>query len=483
MRALQRLLVVALPFLAAARCLPPADFTDPLAFKAAALARAEAGELIIFITNNAYFDLARALSENIRALGHDNFLTVTFEDDTCLRLTREHGSCCGWSNYLKNHSGWAGWGVRPNGAHAHRLNRTTMYSWKWWYSSLALSERLNVLMLDTDVRLFASPYPMLHGPFYADHNIVAQVDAGQPRDDACASVLPGQLCEGSAQAPSLNAGIMYFKNVSLEGGAFQLVNGTIQTIVRQLDKGAAGPITNCTDSSCPPDKHPDWELIRDQTIFNKLLARMSGPVWSVGAAPRPSGSKEGGPDLLAAAQPAIFGALQGGGTVVGAPDSLFTRTCASLARVSGNGLVQHSGADAASRPRRADAWWRACPSKKTWAEDRSPAVAGHMLFMDNDAREIAWKSLGWWPELRGLTAARAAAARHCLSDGSVAVLFGYSGAKQAILCGEEPGWDGCPCCVDIADANGGNATWDAVQLAEGADARAVASCSGFFRRG
>ena len=476
---ISRFLLTLIPFLVFARCLPPADFTEPNEFKAAATARAEAGELIIFISNDAYFELARALSENIRALGHDNFLTITFEEDTCLRLMREHGSCCGWSNFLKNHSGWAGWGVRPNGAHAHRLNRTAMYIWKWWYTSLALGERLNVLLLDTDVHLFASPYPMLRGPFYVNHNVIAQLDSSQPRRDACAGILPGGRCNASASAPSLNAGIMYFNNVSMDGGAFRLVNGTVSTILMRLDQGAAGPITNCTDSTCPPDQHPNWELIRDQSVFNKLLGSSSDQIWSVGAAPKPSG---GTPDWSAPAHPAVFSGLEGGETAVGAPDSLFTRTCASTARVSGDNIVWQRDAYATARPRKAGAWWRNCPSKKTWMDDRYPAVAGHMLFMDNDARETAWKSLGWWPEPRGADLKRAEVGRNCLGNGSDAVLFGSSGSKRAILC-DNSVLDGCPCCVDLAEVYGADAPWDAVHLAEGADAHAVARCDGFFRRG
>jgi hypothetical protein len=68
---------------------------------------------------------------------------------------------------------------------------------------------------------------------------------------------------------------------------------------------------------------------------------------------------------------------------------MFGRICAVSALLTGSGL--------------ADAWEglqsrfaASCKPAGVRADALAPLLAAHMVFTDNDIREMAWRSLGWW---------------------------------------------------------------------------------------
>jgi hypothetical protein len=107
-----------------------------------------------------------------------------------------------------------------------------------------------------------------------------------------------------------------------------------------------------------------------------------------------------------------------------------------------------------------------------------------MVFTDNDIREMAWRSLGWWT---------AAAQPHhhltrssCLAGNTSVVLIGRYGLNHAIMCSTRPQDNGCPCCLDLAEAykniTAEPAAWPDVSLKEKGD-KHVVNCNGWFKRG
>jgi hypothetical protein len=451
------------------------NLTDFAAFEVAATDTAKDGELILLIVNSNYAAMGRALTRNMEALGLSNHLTIAFDKETCRALSSERGACCGWSDYLKDHPGWEGWGLQKQGAHAHRLNQTILYVWRWQYISLAIGAGLNVLSMDADVHLLRSPYLDLHGDFWASHAIIAQVDYGQPEAHSCNSASRGSNVCGFSDRPSINTGVVYFQNAS--GAALALVSGTSRKIVERLDQGAHGPVTNCTNYTCPEKEQPDWDELWDQHVFNELLKEMSGNNWTVGAAP-------GG--TAGVHQPVSWADLGGGKTIAGAPDSMFGRICTVAASLNGSGLSGgiRLGANTNSLEKRSAASCQPPGGAGRQADALAPLLAAHMVFTDNDIREMAWRSLGWWT---------AAAQPHhhltrssCLAGNTSVVLIGRYGLNHAIMCSTRPQDNGCPCCLDLAEAykniTAEPAAWPDVSLKEKGD-KHVVNCNGWFKRG
>ena len=462
MKIIQLILLVSIFFVAASRPPPAArgfvgcpsgDFTERSVFAAAAQQRAADGELILLTLDDTYIDLAAVLVQNLESLGLRNYIAVSYTQAACVDLMAQYGVCCGWTSFLRHHRGWAAWGLGPGGAHSYKRKQTEIFTFKWYFSLIALEAGLNVLFLDSDVHLLADPYPLLRGsgPF-SPFSMVVQVDLHQPAAARCvAASAPGQLCGHTApeKPPLLNTGIFYIGGARPGSPLFRVLNATLGTILRRLDEGVAGPVPACGEA-CTVDALqilPSWDLLWEQHVFNAVLAEAAGTNWTVTALPAgppqlwaPGGPL--GPVAWVAMLPHTWPGVDSGAEfVAAAPDWLFTRLCSvGVLMLADEGVPSPLseapllGSSVPNGTRLAKRWDDSAAARQQggqpvgggareeWAArvDRigygvhteecgnpnfvdpiAPLVVAHNVFTPNDVRRLTFRALGWMLLQRG----------------------------------------------------------------------------------
>ncbi len=108
--------------------------------------------------------------------------------------------------------------------------RTSFYDLlflRWLVAERFVSRHVNVLSLDLDVHIVASPYPALHSPSFHNHSLLVEWDFNT----------------------YLNSGCMYFKNAQVGRGAHRILTGLISHLQASAC-GARRGVPRSRDTRC-----------------------------------------------------------------------------------------------------------------------------------------------------------------------------------------------------------------------------------------
>ena len=234
------------------------DLSTQPAFAAAARARADGGELLLFDVNAEYVSLALRLVGNLARLGQRNYLAVGYDGEVC-RSLHQHGVCCGHSDLLRTHAGLDAWELGPGGAFADMREKTVLFTLKLQSLTWALEAGVErVLHLDLDIVLVTQPFALFAELAPAFACAMDMPTLPEALAHACASggTVPPQT---TVSRQRLNTGTVF---VDGRSGAVRLVNQTLALILQRIDDAAKQPPPPC--ASCPFPLLPDWDLIWEQ---------------------------------------------------------------------------------------------------------------------------------------------------------------------------------------------------------------------------
>lgn len=230
--------------------------------------RAPQGELILIATTGTSPHqlawVANAIS-NLDALGLHHWLLLSETAQACQTLQAAlaagaglTAACafCGESSLqrLDLHPGPQEHPMRGQPS----WQRTSFYDLlflRWLVAERFVSRHVNVLSLDLDVHIVASPYPALHSPSFHNHSLLVEWDFNT----------------------YLNSGCMYFKNAQVGRGAHRILTGLISHLQASAC-GARRGVPRSRDTRCDAsrrDQAPRRNV--DQEVMQDLLCAAGGP--------------------------------------------------------------------------------------------------------------------------------------------------------------------------------------------------------------
>uniref|UniRef100_A0A061S5G9 Uncharacterized protein n=1 Tax=Tetraselmis sp. GSL018 TaxID=582737 RepID=A0A061S5G9_9CHLO len=219
-------------------------------FEAAIAARSCENEIIFFIAEQNFFNMALNYVLNLRSVGYAHWMLLAPSAEACSLFNTALGavlpgepSGCVWSKLHASHPGWAHHSLQ-NSAYK-KLQVLKMH-----YPAMLLAAGLNVLLTDVDVAFPRNFYPDVKSSPLAGSQVICQRDM--------------QGC---------NLGIVYCQNASRDGPAQWLFAETTARILRGLDPSTRA--VSRAGAEVPPG--PSSLLIWDQVIFNDvILGAMTG---------------------------------------------------------------------------------------------------------------------------------------------------------------------------------------------------------------
>ena len=426
------------------------DLSTQQALAAAAQARANKGDLLLFNVNAEYVSLALRLVGNLARLGQRNYLALAYDAEVSGRL-HQHGVCGGYTGFLRGHAGLNAWQLGPDGAFADRREKTILFVLKLQALTWAVEAGLKrVLHLDLDVVVLQPPFLL-----FSDNRF-------GPTAFACAMDMPtlphtlAHLCASSGVVPThatvprqrLNTGAVFVDG--RPGGAVRLLNETLRLILKRFDDAVEQPPPPCP--TCPFPNLPDWDMIWEQArracatqphpldfhtssqfVLNQVVEAHTPPDWNVSCASITSNQV---PYPYPWCEMVLPAEQHGESSVqslrlVGLPETAVGRMCAINASLSAAAPAQ-----LASRPL-LESWPR-------------PLSAGHLVFTPNRVRLAAMRALGAWFHANGTSVPGNRDGADCFQRrGEPAVLLSQSGQSVLVLCTAEPQENGQPCCVEL----------------------------------